>query len=305
MKPSRSTERETQMEIEQLRYFLEVCRTGSFSAAADNLYISQPTISKKIMALENELNVVLLNRQKQSVTPTTAGRYLMERAARIIAKVDEAEARTKAIGAGRVGFLRIGISDQLDINGILPGFLKEFISSVPTVDVSLSVYNASALYSAVSSGEIDGAFIPNAGDPNPSCGLSCIQVNRASPRLYYSTLHPKARRPKLSPADFVKDTLYTLGGAKTETQKRLKSAGLEFPNIVVVESMQILKMCVEANLGVTVLGVSQNLDSYDRILSIPLPLKDFKVGTDFIYDEQSDNTCVPILCKALKDYLKI
>lgn len=293
------------MEIEQLRFFLEVCKTKSFSLAAENLYISQPTISKKIIALENELGAVLFNRQKQSVTLTTAGTYFKEQAEKIVSITDEAITQTRAIGAGRVGFLRIGISDQLDINGIMPGFLKEFISSYPTIDVTLSVHKAHVIYRLVSSGELDAAFLPNSGDPVPQCGLDCIQINRASPRLYYSALHPKARRPKLTPTDFIHDTLYTIGGENTETQRQLKLAGFKFQNIVIVESMQILKLCIEANLGVTVLGVSQNLDSYNRILSIPLPLKDFKVGTDCIFKANPENKCLPMFCEAIKNYLKI
>ena len=115
---------------------------------------------------------------------------------------DEAEERTKSIGAGRVGILRIGISDQLDINGILPGFLKEFISLVPTVDVKLSAHKAKILAMLTSEGELDVAFIPFTGDVSARFGLSSIEVNRACPRLYYSNLHPKARRPKLAPSDF-------------------------------------------------------------------------------------------------------
>lgn len=293
------------MEIEQLRCFLEVCKTKSFSSAAENLYISQPTISKKIMALENELGVALFNRQKQTITLTTAGTYLKEQSEKIINTSDEAFARTRAIGAGRIGFLRIGISDQLDINGIMPGFLKEFITEHPDIDVSLFAYKANKICSLVASGELDAAFLPNSGDPRPQGGLDCIQINRANPRLYYSTMHTKARRPKLSPSDFIHDTFYTLGGENTETQKQLKAAGFNFQKFVIVESMQILKLYVEANLGVTVLGVSQNLGSSERILSIPLPLEEFKVGTDCIFNSDSDNQCVPMLCDSIKQYLKI
>lgn len=293
------------MEIEQLRYFIEVCRTKSFSDAADKLFVSQPTISKKIMALESELGVVLLSRQKHSVTPTAAGLYLKDSAEKIIRLADETAERTRAIGAGKEGSLRIGISDQLDINGIMPGFLREFIVANPTLDVSVSIHKGLKLAQLISSGDVDVAFMPFTGDSSYNSGIGSIPVNRACPRLYYSALHPKARRPRLSASDFTGDTLLTLGGENTETVRQLKKAGIVFRNVIVLESMQTLKLYVEANIGVTVLGVSQNLCSYDRILSIPLPLEGFKVGTDCVFDENSDNTCVPLFCDAVRSYLKV
>ena len=293
------------MEIEQLRFFIEVCRTKSFSAAADKLFVSQPTISKKIMALESELGVVLFSRQKHSVTPTAAGLYLKDSAEKIIRIADEAAERTRAIGEGKIGSLRIGISDQLDINGIMPGFLREFIVANPTLDVSLSTHKGLKLYQLITSGDLDVAFSPYTGDGSHQAGLGYIPVNRACPRLYYSALHPKARRPRLSASDFSGDTLLTLGGENTETVRQLKKAGIIFRNVMILESMQTLKLYVEANIGVTVLGVSQNLCSYDRILSIPLPLEGFKVGTDCVFDENSDNTCVPLFCEAVRSYLKV
>ena len=293
------------MEIEQLRFFIEVCRTKSFSDAADKLFVSQPTISKKIMALESELGVVLFSRQKHSVTPTAAGLYLRDRAEKIISLADEAAERTRAIGAGKEGSLRIGISDQLDINGIMPGFLREFIVANPTLDVSVSIHKGLKLAQLIASGDLDAAFMPYTGDSFYNAGIGFIPVNRACPRLYYSVLHPKARRPRLSASDFQSDTLLTLGGENTETTRQLKKAGIVFRNVMILESMQTLKLYVEANMGVTVLGVSQNLCSYDRILSIPLPLEGFKVGTDCVFNEHSDNTCVPIFCEAVRNYLKI
>lgn len=61
------------MEIKQVQYFLAIVETGSFSAAADNLYISQSSLSKQIIALEKSLDVQLFDRSKRKVSLTEAG----------------------------------------------------------------------------------------------------------------------------------------------------------------------------------------------------------------------------------------
>jgi len=72
------------MDIRQIRYFLSVIETGSFSAAADEHYISQSSLSKVIIALEKELGVSLFDRSKRKVFLTQAGEAFLEHARKII-----------------------------------------------------------------------------------------------------------------------------------------------------------------------------------------------------------------------------
>ena len=71
------------MEIRQIQYFLSIVETGSFSAAADEHYISQSSLSKIIIALEKELELTLFDRSKRKVSLTEAGEAFLEHAGRI------------------------------------------------------------------------------------------------------------------------------------------------------------------------------------------------------------------------------
>jgi DNA-binding transcriptional LysR family regulator len=71
------------MDILQIRYFLSIVETGSFSAAADEHYISQSSLSKKIIALEKELGIPLFDRSKRKVFLTDAGEVFLEHARKI------------------------------------------------------------------------------------------------------------------------------------------------------------------------------------------------------------------------------
>lgn len=77
------------MKFEQLRYFQEACKYGSISVAAEHNYISQPSFSAAITKLEKELGVTLLNRNSRGVTPTTAGKAILEKIQGIFELVDD------------------------------------------------------------------------------------------------------------------------------------------------------------------------------------------------------------------------
>lgn len=107
---------------------VRVVDTGSFSAAARQLNIGQPAISKTIAQLEMRLGVRLLTRSTRGLTPTEAGLRFYERARRSIDEADEADLAARNEGAGLVGTLRVSAATtfaRLHIVKLLPTFLAD------------------------------------------------------------------------------------------------------------------------------------------------------------------------------------
>src|SRR5579864_368032 len=90
-----------------MEVFLRVVETGSFSAAARDLRMGQPAVSKTVAALEARLGVRLLNRSSRQLQPTEAGEAFYDRARRSLAEADEADSAARGLGAGLVGRLRV------------------------------------------------------------------------------------------------------------------------------------------------------------------------------------------------------
>lgn len=108
--------------------FIRVVDTGSFSAAARQLGVGQPAVSKSIAQLEAHLQVILLVRSTHGLTPTEAGQNFYERARNAIQEADEAELAAKGAGAGLSGRLRVSAATtfaRLHIIPELPRFLAE------------------------------------------------------------------------------------------------------------------------------------------------------------------------------------
>jgi DNA-binding transcriptional LysR family regulator len=107
---------------------VRVIETGSFSAAARQLNVGQPAVSKTIAQLENRLQVSLLIRSTHGLTPTEAGQRFYERARTAIEEADEAELAARGAGAGLSGCLRVSAATtfaRLHVVPLLPRFLEQ------------------------------------------------------------------------------------------------------------------------------------------------------------------------------------
>ncbi|WP_068874715.1 MULTISPECIES: LysR family transcriptional regulator [unclassified Phenylobacterium] len=120
------------MELRELRYFLAVYETGSVTAAARRCFISQPSISTALAALERELETVLFVRHRKGVAATAAAEALYARARRL---VDDALALKSLFAAPPAARIVVGLMSSLDISRTL-GVLKP-LSDDPTVRLSL------------------------------------------------------------------------------------------------------------------------------------------------------------------------
>ena len=118
------------MDFRQLESFVAIAKHGSFTRAAEELYLTQPTLTGHIQAIENELGTVLLNRCGKSVTLTEAGRILYNHAVNIL-NMREQALFTLAKYEGKLeGELAIAAS-TVPQRYILPGLLAAFSQRIP------------------------------------------------------------------------------------------------------------------------------------------------------------------------------
>jgi DNA-binding transcriptional LysR family regulator len=119
-----------------MQTFVRVVDTGSFSAAARQLNLGQPAVSKTIAQLEDRLGVRLLTRSTRGLTPSEAGSRFYERARRSIEEAEEAELAARGEGAGLVGVLRVSAATTFARLHIVPR-LKDFLAAHPGLEMDL------------------------------------------------------------------------------------------------------------------------------------------------------------------------
>ena len=119
------------------RIFYTVARSGNISRAADELFISQPALSKSIKKLEEALNVRLFIRSSKGVILTPEGKLLWEYVQKAFSSLDAAEHQLARMASPDAGSLRIGVSATLCRYMLLP-YLSGFISAHPGIHISIS-----------------------------------------------------------------------------------------------------------------------------------------------------------------------
>src|SRR5215510_1108665 len=117
------------MEMHQLRYFVAVAQTSSFSRAAERCHVSQPSLSQQIQKLERLLKQRLFDRLGRRVVLTDAGRLLLDRVTPILAAVEDAERLVREVDDRRGGRLAIGAIPTI-APYLLPPALERFQANV-------------------------------------------------------------------------------------------------------------------------------------------------------------------------------
>ena len=136
------------MDIRQLAIFVSIANHGTFTAAGKALYISQPTVSVQMAALERELGVTLFERQSRGIRLTPAGKILKRYAEDILMLKDQAIAAMGRYKHDISGRLRV-VASTVPADYILPGVVSRFLNAYPGVFVELSRADSATVWDAV------------------------------------------------------------------------------------------------------------------------------------------------------------
>ena len=141
------------MELRALRYFVEVVRQQSFTAAAEKLFVTQPTISKMVKALEDEIGSPLLLRDARQMVLTDAGRIVFQRGQDVLAAQAQLQSELNDLGTLGRGELSIGIP-PLGGSFFTP-VIAAYKQRYPNIELKLFEQGARMIEAALVSGELE------------------------------------------------------------------------------------------------------------------------------------------------------
>jgi LysR family nitrogen assimilation transcriptional regulator len=145
------------MRIRQLEYFVEVCDTGSITAAAERLNVAQPALGMQIKALERQLGIELLVRTRRGTTTTKAGEIFLEEARHILGRMRDVRRRLKEMETTGNATVTLGLSPSLAT--VLTGPLLEALrKAAPTVKLHIHEDFSHTLIDYLEAGELDLAL---------------------------------------------------------------------------------------------------------------------------------------------------
>lgn len=237
------------MELNELNAFVAVAETGSFSQAAERLYLTQPAISKRIAALEEKLDTRLFDRIGRKIGLTEAGLHLLPRAKGMLDEMADIQRSLSNLSGMVKGTLSMGTSHHIGLHR-LPPVLSRFSKQYPEVRLDLHFLDSEDACSAVEHGDLELAIVTLPPDPSPNLDTTEIWpdplefvVNEDHPLAAYKevTLRELAGYPAVLPGSgtFTRDIL----------EQALAPLGIEIEIAISTNYLETLKMLVSTGLG--------------------------------------------------------
>ena len=183
------------MDINSLKTFLCVAKIKSFSAAAEEVHLTQSAVSKRISQLEEELNTKLFDRIGRQVLLTEAGKLFQVRARQLINELDQAVSEMQSLQSGAGGTLSIGISHHLGLHR-LPPLLRDFSQKHPGVNLDIKFMDSEKAHEEVLRGDIELAAITFASELDKK--ISAIRLWRDRLAFVVSKDHKLASASQLT-----------------------------------------------------------------------------------------------------------
>ena len=195
------------MDLANLSAFIAVAETGGFSLAAERLHLTQPAISKRIAALELQMNIRLFDRLGREVRLTEAGQALLPRAYQIINVLEDTRRALTNLNGEISGRLALATSHHIGLHR-LPAILRTFTQRYPKVTLDIRFLDSEVAYEEVLHGRTELAVITLA--PNTAAPIKAIKVwddplafvvapGHALDRAQHVSLQDIARHPAVFP----------------------------------------------------------------------------------------------------------
>lgn len=251
------------MNLEQLRGFVAVAEIGHFTRAAETLHVAQPSLSRQIATLEQEVGGELFHRARGNITLTAAGETLLPRARRMLADADAIRVEMGELAGLQRGRVRLGATPTLCV-GLVAEAMSAFHPAHPGIGLQLTEAGSRLLIERLTAGELDMALITlseglAAGEPalvrTPLLTEELVVVSETSAPPIADAAVDLARLATLPLVAFAES--YDLRAA---TDAAFRAAGLAPTTVIEGAEMDAVLRFVERGLGVAVVPATALLD---------------------------------------------
>jgi DNA-binding transcriptional LysR family regulator len=284
------------VDLRQLEIFVKVAELGSFSKAADALFLTQPTVSEHVRALEDEFGLRLLDRLGRGAAVTRAGQLLWSYATRMLALSREARQAMDSFQGRLSGELIIGGS-TIPGEYVLPAFVGRFKDKYPDISITLLIGDSQAVIDWVADGR---AELGMAGARIAHRGVDYKELMPDEVVVIVPATHPWHGRKQITVDELQGEPLLLRergSGTRAALEAALGNAGIDLDSFRVVGEMgstQAIKQAVKAGVGISLVSRRAVEEECKSGLIWCVRVKDFKVTRSFYLATHKERSRSPI-----------
>ncbi len=255
------------MDRQDLRAVIAVADTGSFTAAAEQLGVTQPAVSRRIKDLESELNVRLFDRLGRDSRPTDAARLLLPKAREILLSMQDAETMMASVDDEVTGTLRLATSHHIGLHRLAPA-LQVYTAAYPEVRLDIRFEDSEEAHNLVRSADSELAVVTL--DPNGPGNLAYQPIWK-DPLVFVAAVdHPLLKASDLSLAQLA-DYPCVLPDLATYTGRIVSELfaqrGILLQPSMATNYLETIAMLVNIGVGWSALPATM---LSDRVQALPL-----------------------------------
>ena len=252
------------MEIRQLRAFVAIAESGTFTAGAGRVHVTQAAISMQIRQLETEIGAKVFVRAPRHVILTEAGEKLLHRARQILREHDAAVEEIAELAGAESGRLRIGSASAMVLTDQLPRILKELRKQHPRAEITVTSGTSESLVEQIVAGELDIAFVSLPVD------VRGVQTERLGEDQLVAIASPKHKLAKQKTV-----SAYTLAGEKLILGERggntrrlidqfFAQAGVSLKVSMELSRQAAIRRMVEEDMGVGIVPLQSVKEEVEK-----------------------------------------
>ena len=294
------------LEFNQLESFISVVKHRSFSKAARELFLTQPSISNNIQNLEKELNTILLDRKSKAISLTDSGKVFYKYAVELINIRDQAKSNILDHSDNIQGEIEIN-SSSIPQQYVLPYIIKDFIKLYPGVSFSVTNKNSKDIVDDILEGKENFGIV---GGKYSSRMLE--YVNFYEDELVLAVANTDNYPMSIvAPVDldllFGEKFIFRNEGSGTRllVEKGLSAQGVSLDDlniISLIDSNEMIKKMVELELGVSFISNLSIKNEVDLELIKALRIKGLNLKRDFYFVRHKNRTLSPLV-ESFKNFL--
>ena len=252
------------MEIRQLRAFVAIAESGTFTAGALRVHVTQAAISMQIRQLETEIGAKVFVRAPRHVILTEAGEQLLRRARHILREHDAALDEIAELAGAERGRLRIGSASAMVLTEQLPAILKELRKQHPAADIAVTSGTSEVLVDQILAGEVDIAFVSLPVDVR---GIKTERLSQDQLVAIASPRHKLAKQKTISAYTLAGERLI-LGERGGNTRRLIDQffaqAGATLHVAMELSRQQAIKRMVEEDMGVGIVPLQSVKEEVEK-----------------------------------------